>query len=128
MVILFLSFQKTLIGILQFQPLWFIDNIEFLVLYLFLPKSFFGGINGSLVILNKFKIGNMSFVKVFISFGFFLQLISNLINIPIFSFNISLRLINLRLMFLFYSFKINYFLSKTLNLNLLLFIFIDGSF
>ena len=128
MIVFFLSLKKTFIYIFEFKSFWFVNLIKFLILDFFNPKSFFSSFYRSLIILDKLKIGLESLTKVLISLGFSFPLRSQLANISFFSFDISLRLIHLQLMLLFYSLKIKDFFLKALNLNLFLFILIYGSF
>lgn len=128
MVVFFLSVKKTFIYIFEFKSFRFVNLIKFLILDFFNPKSFLSCFYGPLIILDKIEIWLESLTKVLISLSFSFPLGSQLTNISVFSFNIFLRLIYLLLMFLFYGLEIKDFFLKALNLDLFLFIFINGSF
>jgi hypothetical protein len=128
MVVFFLSVKKTFIYIFEFKFFRFVNLIKVLILDLFNPKSFLSCFYGPLIILDKIEIWLESLTKVLISLSFSFPLGSQLTNISFFSFNIFLRLIYLLLMLLFYGFEIKDFFLKALNLDLFLFVLINGSF
>ena len=128
LVVVFLSFKKSSVGLLEFDPFWFINLVKLLKLDLFEFELLFGTFDWFLVVGYKVEVLKVNLVQVVSSLGFLIQVRPQLTDVSFLSFDAPVGLVDLSLVLLLDDFQIDDFFSEVLNLNLFLFVFVNGSF